>query len=529
MHGVLPRVLERAADDLGGLDPYPNFAAQDLKQLMKDLEFYRASGAASAEDDEEREAICGDNLHFDLAAIRILFRHYENLRETWQPERQSDVLSMLDPEFRADGRQKRCGFRMVSEAVYDLLAQPEFFEAESTLSRFGFRYVLIDELHDTTPIQMRFLCGIAHKAARVLAVGDRNQNIYAWRNTDTDTVFSQYEAYFQATRVDWTGSYRFGAALARMAGLVTGRDIGSLASHRTTIRAGRETPAAALQALAPEGEVPDLAVICRDQADKIDAGFQLVDALSARGYALGMNLSDSFACRILTFLHAAAQPAAAMPATALAAAAESFLGLPQCLLPPEGCAEVAARAAGGGIRMYLDIHLSAAPSHPPAYQPALAAALRDWLAHPADVKLAPALQAFQTRSGLLAAASRGASHAVAARHVLRSWAALSDYLSAHEARLGDWPALYARLARAGERERGIDVLTVEEAKGREFEHVIVYGLSEGNFPEKHEPLNIEINRFYVAITRARRSLTLLSGAEPGVFFRRYAPGSGKPA
>ncbi|WP_028535691.1 UvrD-helicase domain-containing protein [Paludibacterium yongneupense] len=526
IHSVLPKVIERAAADLQWLDPYPNFAAQDLKHVLKDIEFYRASGASSADYDEEREAICGDNLHFDLAAIRILFRHYETLRESWQPPAQSDVLGMLDPDFSASDTQKRCGFRMVSEAVYDLLQQPEFFDAETTLSRFGFRYVLIDELHDTTPLQMRFLCGIAHKSARILAVGDRNQNIYAWRNTDTDTVFKQYQSYFQAARVDWLASHRFGTSLARMAGHVTGRSITSDARHRTVIHAYRDAPAEAVQKVAAADGLLETAVICRDQADKIGAGFQLVDALTSSGFALGLNLTDSFACRIVSFLHAAHSPRSSIPAAGLAAAAAAFLALPHCLLPTAGRREVEERAAGGGIRMYLDIHLSANVPLA-AWRPDMMAALASWLALPADADLATALRAFQTRSALLSGASQGAVHAVAARHVVRSWAALIEYLAARKIRLSDWPRLHERLAKAYDRECCVDLLTVEEAKGREFGNVIVYGLSEGNFPERSEPLNIEINRFYVAITRARRSLTLLSSGEPGVFYRRYAPGGDK--
>lgn len=52
------------------------------------------------------------------------------------------------------------------------------------------------------------------------------------------------------------------------------------------------------------------------------------------------------------------------------------------------------------------------------------------------------------------------------------------------------------------------------AKGKEFEHVILPFLEDGEFPHPAQPRREEENLFYVAATRARARLTLLSPVEP---------------
>uniref|UniRef100_UPI0036F2E855 3'-5' exonuclease n=1 Tax=Chromobacterium vaccinii TaxID=1108595 RepID=UPI0036F2E855 len=46
------------------------------------------------------------------------------------------------------------------------------------------------------------------------------------------------------------------------------------------------------------------------------------------------------------------------------------------------------------------------------------------------------------------------------------------------------------------------------AKGKEWEHVILTGLAEQDFPLRQAPLQEERQRAYVAATRARSLLTL---------------------
>ena len=50
-----------------------------------------------------------------------------------------------------------------------------------------YRFLLIDELQDTDPVQMELvesLCGAGLTAGKLFAVGDANQSIYRFRGAD---------------------------------------------------------------------------------------------------------------------------------------------------------------------------------------------------------------------------------------------------------------------------------------------------------------------------------------------------------
>lgn len=55
----------------------------------------------------------------------------------------------------------------------------------------------------------------------------------------------------------------------------------------------------------------------------------------------------------------------------------------------------------------------------------------------------------------------------------------------------------------------VRLTTYQQAKGLEWEHVILPGLEKGVFPQRGESLESERRLFYVAITRAKKRLTLL--------------------
>jgi DNA helicase-2/ATP-dependent DNA helicase PcrA len=66
----------------------------------------------------------------------------------------------------------------------------------------------------------------------------------------------------------------------------------------------------------------------------------------------------------------------------------------------------------------------------------------------------------------------------------------------------------------------ITLTTVEDAKGLEFDHVIIPGMNHGAFDGSSPD---ERNRFYVAASRAKHLLTLThTGAEVSHFLRHFA-------
>lgn len=51
-----------------------------------------------------------------------------------------------------------------------------------------YRWVLVDELHDTSPLQARLVEAIAGPEGNLVAVADPDQSIYSWRGADPDVV-----------------------------------------------------------------------------------------------------------------------------------------------------------------------------------------------------------------------------------------------------------------------------------------------------------------------------------------------------
>ncbi|MYM22335.1 AAA family ATPase [Duganella sp. FT135W] len=79
-----------------------------------------------------------------------------------------------------------------------------------------------------------------------------------------------------------------------------------------------------------------------------------------------------------------------------------------------------------------------------------------------------------------------------------------------------WSAVNAREAfvRRKRDRKSVLIECAANAKGKEFDHVILPFLQEGEFPHPLQPKREEENLFYVAATRARARLTLLSPADP---------------
>ncbi len=80
-----------------------------------------------------------------------------------------------------------------------------------------------------------------------------------------------------------------------------------------------------------------------------------------------------------------------------------------------------------------------------------------------------------------------------------------------------WAAMNAREAfvRRKRAPKAVLIERVADAKGKEFDHVIVPYLQADEFPHPQQPRRDEENLFYVAATRARLKLTLLSPSDNG--------------
>ena len=63
----------------------------------------------------------------------------------------------------------------------------------------AYRWILVDELHDTNPVQARLVEAIAGEGGNLVAVADPDQSIYSWRGADPEVV--ERFAAVEGTRV----------------------------------------------------------------------------------------------------------------------------------------------------------------------------------------------------------------------------------------------------------------------------------------------------------------------------------------
>lgn len=91
------------------------------------------------------------------------------------------------------------------------------------------------------------------------------------------------------------------------------------------------------------------------------------------------------------------------------------------------------------------------------------------------------------------------------------------------AQFSEWIANADAGAASKKRSHGVQLTCVRNAKGKEFDHVILPFMEQGEFPFARANLQEEDNLFYVAATRAITCLTLISPKEEGLrsaFIRR---------
>ena len=99
-------------------------------------------------------------------------------------------------------------FEDLQELVYQgLITNPQFMQF--VMNRYD--YVLIDEFQDTSQIQYEILKAYINGASRTIAIGDDDQCIYSWRGSDVDIITKRFPADYNPVIHKFTMNYRCGA------------------------------------------------------------------------------------------------------------------------------------------------------------------------------------------------------------------------------------------------------------------------------------------------------------------------------
>ena len=107
-----------------------------------------------------------------------------------------------------------------------------------------YRFVLIDELQDTDPVQMelvQYLCGGGLTAGRLFAVGDHSQSIYRFRGADVHQFLKLRHDMPHAGRLGLTVNFRSQPAIIDFANALLGnrlQDFEPLVPHHAQVNPG---------------------------------------------------------------------------------------------------------------------------------------------------------------------------------------------------------------------------------------------------------------------------------------------------
>jgi DNA helicase II / ATP-dependent DNA helicase PcrA len=415
-------------------------------------------------------------------------------------------------------------------AIELLLRHPEVRRRASRTCR----HLLVDEFQDLTPAYLLLVRLLASPAYQVFAVGDDDQVIYGYLGA-TPQYLVDFERYFPgAARYTMQTNYRCHPDIVRDADHLLGRNQERVPK---TLQAGRSdhpaergrsvlrTSAASMpqavvswvrERLAAGVKPSEMAVLARINEVLLPVQLALAEHQVACQQAVGPALLDRTGVRAaLLWLELAAGPEA-MSADAL----QEAVHRPSRKIRRESTQKLARQDT------WKVEELLRASRDMSEWE---GQGLRDFVRDIRRLRtLAQTASAAEVLRYLRVSLGLGASlTALDASHQDAAGGSHLDDLQAIEQAaalagvapkaFGDWLTEHLSRPRQGGSKAGstaITLSTVHRVKGLEWDHVLVYGLSDGLFPHRLSSNREEERRiFHVAITRARQHVRLLTDAE----------------
>lgn len=527
---VLPQVYAnmlarwQEVADLSDID-IPMVSPSNMRALLDDMLFFRASCAFEYEDDPDHQRfLLSGRLSFDWRVVSRMLMAYDALRMAWLPPENWPVSP--DPVYPILHRGT-LGFRIARDAVYDLL---QTVDDPSSISEKvkGYAFLGIDEFHDTSVLQWRFVRALAEPMYEVMAVGDRHQNIFVWDGSDPDTVFHAFLKELPSmgasvVQRQLTHSYRFNAPIAKLASAFVSTKVHTHGTVHSQVRRLQKLPT-----------TPPDAVIARDEVAMVQAAFYLrTHSNWVLSYSFGQHLAIGL-MNVLFVLSFGQQLRAGHPLLTRDALAQSLTHLWR--LPHSNVTHLDHKALldellGFGVSElgytqlvnYMQLQLDASLGRPHFklhFQQTISQFwysdwrygtvfdLMQWLERALSLWSSQALSVFDLREKA-------------------AWDGLKAHAAETQCLLKDWDQQLTRywLRRPRRGQTPVALFSVKEAKGREFNHTLLFQANRQGFVGC-APLTLEKRFFYVATTRAREQLDLLqvpSLGSYGVDIPSFAP------
>lgn len=452
----------------------------------------------------------------------------------------TDYLTTLEYEaLRLDGGAGAL-LRGPFDATYDLACN--LVGGARLAEQFpDYRLVLCDELHDLNEAAFRILEALIDRPqCYFVGAGDRDQVIYARLGASDAYLNQRFAARFpKLARYPLTFSYRHGPHLAYAMAAFKDKPVESNLPLRTEISQPHYDDAAhcarqvveAVKRWKADGHALDgCAILIRDRHQSVAIENALIEAdIDYRTPAMAGYLQRDEILFLRGMLAIALRDFRAVKSDQVrGAVVDALVAFSEMAFTARRIDHFKTQIAKspdllGELFLIEDEHRDGVePTWRDVASVTTKRAVIDaiaWLA-----TLDPATPAAQVltelceRVQLVAAARRIFVRPYDAGVVNKSVDGLLAWAAASELGLADfWAAMNAREAfvRRKRAPKAVLIECVANAKGKEFDHVILPYLQADEFPHPQQPRRDEENLFYVAATRARLKLTLLSPSDNG--------------
>ncbi|MBN2497611.1 MAG: ATP-dependent helicase [Deltaproteobacteria bacterium] len=522
-HHLANRLLRIHAQEAGFPDGYTILDQEDARDLLDDC-------IAARGERDERIFMSSGALNALLGLAANTGRPLEELVPSCAPELVSRLEEIL--ELAEDYRQRKqkmalMDFDDLLTRLYALLAAGGEL-AERIAGRF--QHVLVDEYQDISRIQAEIVDLLAAAHGNLTVVGDDAQSIYSFRGADPDITLTFEQRWPGARLVKLEDNYRSSPEILALA-------------NRSIAFNLRQIPKA-LRATRPAGEMPARIVVrdagmqaelvCQRIAELFDEGTPLAEmAVLYRSHHDSMELQVELTRRKIPFsvrsglrFFEQAHIKDVLAHLRLVENPKDALSWLRVLKLQAGIGRRSAARIWEVLEGDID-PLQAALSDAPS-SVVHRRARQSWNRLR---ELLVLLDADEIRSqpgqAIQAVLEHGYADHLAdlypnSKNRLEDLVSLAAYAERFEDRVSFLSELNLLASFAAEEvldpgrpEDRLVLSTVHQAKGLEWDAVFVIGLNEGRFPHyraQAEPGGLDEERrlFYVAVTRARRLLHLLS-------------------
>ncbi|MEH6541475.1 RecQ family ATP-dependent DNA helicase [Halopseudomonas sp.] len=370
----------------------------------------------------------------------------------------------------------------VLEDAVELLEGKRLVDGEDNLRdqlMQGYRYILVDEYQDIDSLQYRLVSALAGRTSAeerrlcILAVGDDDQNIYAWRDTNNRYI-EQFREDYAATTSYLVDNYRSTQNIIAAANQLIGLNPGRLKeSHPIRIdRERQKEPLGGRWQALDSGRAGRVVRISIDSSDKLVGNLQAQAAIAELKRLIALDEEGWSGCAILARTHQYLWPVQALC---------ELSGVPYFL--------AGEKERGLPITRQRDF-----------------VTVIDRLRGTDDL-LAP-LEAWQHVSAVVGDAWSGFF-----REAFTQLQVELGECQIRSAAIVDWLYDYAREIRY-QPQSGLYLGTVHSAKGLEFRHVV---LLDGGWSTQQDGLGDERRLYYVGMTRAEQTLSLCEFTASNLF------------